>query len=418
MPKHHVAFLDNVTGYLGRWMLFWFLEELPNEQIAVLIRPHSRGRKVQEAAEQRLDETLAAIGMSSERHRITVIPGDVGSPFFGNRDALESLQADSWIHLAGDVRFKQLGNKGLQATNYDCTINLIETARQITYVPRTVCHVSTFFVFEKASQPDGEFFVPEDFHDPDEMEHHNAYGYSKLAAETYLHSQVRDRSLPFNLLVFRPDIIMHHIPVKEVAARNPDLVTDDFKVIYQLLAACIGRTKVKIPGGPSFDAPLKYLPVCPDTVVNLSDVDSVTKSMMQLTVLHGDGGLSPDDGYQIFHLVNRWRPVSNGFLRELTEAAEPERARQTQIVSPHEFQTQIMPKLSWVEKLYYAQFVEPFLGYMHRARTHTSTANVDNLLGDDWHHFHPIHQLDIPRWLEVGARQAIAKDFGNVGAML
>jgi nucleoside-diphosphate-sugar epimerase len=411
MSDKHVAFLDGVTGYLGRWTLFWYLEEMKNEKVAVLIRPGKKGDKAKGDAEQRLTKVLEGIGMADQRHRVTVIPGSLDSAFFGNREATENLKADAWIHMAGDITFKKLGDKGSLVTNRDYTVNFVESARKAKSVPRTVCHTSTFFTFEKASEPDGEFFVPEEFHDPAKMEHHNAYGYSKLEAETYLHGLIKSGSLPFNVLVFRPDIIMHHVPVKEVSTRMPGLITDDFKVIFQLLAAYIGKTKIKIPGGPSIDNPLKYIPVSPDTVLNISDVDSVTHAMMQLTALHGDGGLSPDGGYQIFHVMNRWRPLAIRFIRELSEQLDPEKAQKVTQVTPAEFKATVLPKLSWMEKLYYTNFVEPFIGYMHRARTHASTANVDNLLGDEWHNFHPVHQLDIPNWLEAGVRQAIEKDF-------
>jgi nucleoside-diphosphate-sugar epimerase len=411
MSNKHVAFLDGVTGYLGRWTLFWYLEELKNEKVAVLIRPGKKGDKAKGDAEQRLTTVLEGIGMADQRHRITVIPGSLDAAFFGNREMVEEVRADCWIHMAGDVTFKKLGDKSSLVTNRDYTVNFVEAARKAKFIPRTVCHTSTFFTFEKASQPDSEFFVPEEFHDPTQMEHHNAYGYSKLEAETYLHGLVQSGALPFNLLVFRPDIIMHHIPVREVAFHNPGLLTDDFKVVFQLLAAYIGKAKIKLPGGPSIDNPLKYMPVDPETFLNISDVDCVTRAMMHLTTLHGDGGLAPEDGYQIFHLVNRWQPLKNQYLRELTEQLEPEKAQKVIPITPVEFKEMVLPKLSWIEKLYYNNFVEPFIGYMHRANTVTSTANVDNLLGEEWHNFHPIHQLDIPSWLEAGVRQAIAKDF-------
>ncbi len=413
MTGQNVVFLDGVTGYLGRWTLFWYLTELRDERVAVLIRPGKRGDKAKGDANERLERVLASIGLSDQRHRVTAIPGELGKADFGNREAIGSLRADCWIHMAGDITFKKLGDKSSLVTNRDYTVNFIEAARHTKSVPRTVCHTSTFYTFEKANEPDGEFDVPEQFHDPAEMVHHNAYGYSKLEAETYLRDCVRAKNLPFNLLIFRPDIIMHHVPVKEVAEYNPGLITDDFKVIFQLLAAYVGRTKIKIPGGPSIDSPLKYIPVSLDTVLNISDVDSVTKAMMQIAVLFGDGGRVPEDGHQLFHLVNRWRPLPIRFIRELSETVDPEKTGKVQQVSPQQFKAEVLPKLSWMEKLYYTNFVEPFIGYMHRARTHASTANVDDLLGDDWHNFHPVHGLDVATWLEAGVRQAIDKDFGE-----
>lgn len=409
----YVAFMDGVTGFLGRWTLFWFLEELEVERLAVLIRPRKKGAQAQLDVDQRLDQVLASIGMSSQRHRVTAIPGELDQPSLGNHEALDNLQADVWIHMAGDVTFKKLGDKSSLVNNLDYTVNFIETAAQVKSPPRTVCHVSTFYVFEKANNPDDEFDVPEEFHDLTAMDHHNAYGYSKLKAEAYLQSLVQEKALPFNLLIFRPDIIMHHIPVKEVAQRNPGLIVDDFKVVYQLFAAMLGRAQVKLPNGPTIDTPLKYMPVNEKTVLNISDVDSVTKAMMQLAVLFGDGGMTPDQGYQIFHIVNRWQPISIQFIRELCETVEPERSQLVKQLPPDAFRADIFPQLSWIEKLYYTNFIEPFVGYMNRARTHTTTANVDALLGEDWHNFHPNHQVNLSQWLELGGRQALEKDFGQ-----
>jgi hypothetical protein len=135
--------------------------------------------------------------------------------------------------------------------------------------------------------------------------------------------------------------------------------------------------------------------------------------MMQLAVLFGDGGMTPDQGYQIFHIVNRWQPISIQFIRELCETVEPERSQLVKQLPPDAFRADIFPQLSWIEKLYYTNFIEPFVGYMNRARTHTTTANVDALLGEDWHNFHPNHQVNLSQWLELGGRQALEKDFGQ-----
>ena len=107
--REHAVFLDGVTGYLGRWTLFWLLEELPDERIAVLIRPRSRGGAARSDLEQRLDDALRCIGKQSERDRISVMPGDLALPSFGNPALLQDLRAAVWVHLAGDVRFKPLG---------------------------------------------------------------------------------------------------------------------------------------------------------------------------------------------------------------------------------------------------------------------------------------------------------------------
>jgi hypothetical protein len=414
ISQQHVAFLDGVTGFVGRWTLFWFLETLPQARVAVLIRPKGRGSKVQEEVDIRLDQVLQSIGMAAERHRVTAIAGELKSPHFGCPDQIHELKADCWIHIAGDVTYKKLGDKRSSITNRDYTRNFMETAKQVKYIPRTVCHTSTFYVFERADQPDGEFHVAEEFHDPGEMVHHNAYGFSKLEAETYLQEEVEAGALPFNLLIFRPDIVMHHIPVKEVAARNPGLIVDDFKVGYQLFAALVGKAKLKIPGGPTLNLPLKYFPVHEDSIAYMSDIDTIARSMMRLTHLFGEGGAEPENGsYSIFHLVNRWRPLKNRYFRELTLAVDPERALKVELVTPEAFREEILPNLPWAERMYYSSLVDPFIGYMHRATTHPSTIHVDALLGEDWHNLHPHHQVDIDRWLVSGGLQAIEKNFGE-----
>jgi hypothetical protein len=410
--QRHIAFMDGVTGYLGRWTLFWFLEELLDERVAVLIRPKAKGDKAQADAERRLKQILDSIGKTSESHRITVVPGNLKEPFLGNQDALASLRADCWLHIAGDVTFKKLGDPSSLVQNLDYTVNFVEAALHSPYPPRTLCHTSTFYVFEKKGGPEISFSVPEDFHSVDEMEHHNAYGYSKLKAEEYLRSLVQSGSLPFKLLIFRPDIIMHHIPVPEVSKYNPGLITDDFKVTYQLLAAILGQAKIKIPNGPTISQPLKYLPVNPQSISYMSDVDSVTKAMMQLTTLFAHGG-SLDQGYQIFHLVNRWQPISNQFFRQICEFYDPEMTAKVKDVLPGAFHSQVLPSLPWHERLYYENLIEPFVGYMDRPCTIAETGNVDSLLGETWHNLHPAHGVDISQWLLIGLRQAIEKKFGE-----
>lgn len=413
MTPHHLVFLDGVTGFLGRWTLFWFLEELKDERVAVLIRPKAKGEKAQAEAQARLDQILSSIGMTSERERVTVIPGDLKQPEFGNPEALADLQAASWLHMAGDVTFRKLGDKSSLVNNLDFTVNFIEAAANAPHRPQTVCHTSTFYVFEKAGTPEDAFQVPEAFHDPSAMEHHNAYGYSKLKAEIYLQSLVDSGSLPFNLLIYRPDIVMHHIPVPEVAQRNPGLITDDFKVTYQLMAAILGRVNLQIPNGPALNRPIPYLPVDPRSQGYISDVDGITKAIMQLTTLHADGGLAPEQGYSIFQLVNRWQPLSNGFMRQVCERIDPETVQRVTEVMPETFRTEVLPSLSWWEKLYYTNLIDPFVGYMNRPRTIADTSHVDAVLGEDWHNLHPAHGLDIAQWLESGCRQALEKDFGR-----
>lgn len=413
LSASHSAFLDGVTGYIGRWALFWYLEELPDERVAVLIRPRGRGARAQEDAERRADQILDSIGMGAERHRVTVIPGDLEEPLFGNPEAIQNLRADTWLHIAGDVRFKKLGDRSSLTRNRDYTSNFIETAKSVPFVPRTVCHTSTFYVYEKSGSPRATYRVPEEFHDPGEMEHHNAYGYSKLEAEVYLQEQLRCGTLPFGLLIFRPDIVMHHIPVREVERRNPGLLTDDFKVVFELLAALIGQAKVHLPGLPSMTSPLEYVPVTNDTVLYTSDVDSVARAMMYLATLSAGDGLDLENGYRIFHLVNRWQPMTCGFLREVCEAIAPETVNKVQTVNPDEFNATILPRLSWLERMYYSTFIEPFAGYLTRPRTDAVTDNVDAVLGQDWHNLHPRHGIDLGTWVKAGAQQALQKRFGQ-----
>ena len=408
----HTVFLDGATGYLGRWMLFWLLADLRDERVAVLIRPRESGGKAQASAQQRLEQVLESIGMTSERHRVTAIPGELGKRDFNNPDVMGSLRADCWVHMAGDVTFKKLGDRSATRINRDYTENFIETAKHTASVPRTLCHTSTFYVFEKpGTSADPAFEVPEQFHDPAQMHHHNAYGYSKLEAETYLQQQVR--SLPFNLLIFRPDIVMHHIPVPTVAHHKQGLIVDDFKVVYQLIASLVGQISMPLAGPSQGSSPIRYLPIDSATVLNLSDVDSIAKAMMQLALLYTDGGFNTDDHGQIFHLVNRWRPVTCAVLRHLCAAIDPVASGRVKPVTPDEFQTQILPQLSWPERLFYTNFVDPFLGYMNRVETRASTANVDTVLGEAWHNLHPSHGIDVEDWLKAGATQAVEKEFGQ-----
>jgi len=408
----HVVFLDGVTGYLGRWTLFWLLQDTTDATVAVLIRPSEKGDKALASAQRRLMGVLEQIGMTHQAHRVQVIPGDLSAPFFGNRALVEAMRADAWLHVAGDVRFKKLGDPSLTKENRDHTIHFIETARQTKYPPRLFAHTSTFFVFEKSGTPDDTFYVPEEFHDPKLMEHHNAYGYSKMEAETYIHEQIRSGSLPFRVIILRPDIIMHHIPVPAIQVQKPGLLVDDYKVVFQLAAAILGKTEVKLKDGPSLDQPLRYIPCGPGTQMNVSDVDTVTRAMAWLTVLHG--GRTADIGrYKIYNLVNRWHSIEVSHFRELFRKLKPEAADSVRYLPNEEFKRTIWPTLSFGEQIYYHNYIFPFEGYMDRPRTIPITQNVDEILGDDWHYLNPVHKVNFEQWITDGFRHAMQQNFGE-----
>jgi hypothetical protein len=415
----HAVFLDGVTGYVGQWTLFWLLEELPGERVAVLIRPSSRGADAEHDVRRRLEQVLRSIGMEAERHRVTAIPGDLDAPLFGNPEAVDALRAPTWMHIAADVRFKKLGARRHSATNRDHTVGFVETARHARYAPGTVCHTSTFYTFEKAGPPHARYEVPEEFHDPAQMQHHNAYGLSKLEAETYLRDEVRSGALPFTLLVFRPDIVAHHIPVAEVARRNPGLLIDDFRVMYGLVAALAGYGDFGLagnrrPGGGLPDQRVwKYLPMDGETQVYSSDVDSIARAMAHLAILYGAGALTAEKSYRIFNLVNRWRPLRCADLRKICAEVDPEAAEAVQTVSPDAFYQTILPGLPAAARMYFTTFVEPFVGYLNRPSTDAATHNVDAALGEDWHNLHPRHGIDLRAWFKAGMQQAMERRFGQ-----
>jgi nucleoside-diphosphate-sugar epimerase len=402
----HIAFLDGVTGYLGRWTLFWLLDELPDERVAVLIRPSGRGAGADPDVRHRLDQVLASIGMSSERHRVTPVAGDLGTPLFGNPEAVDSLRAPVWMHIAGDVRFKKLGTQTSSVINRDHTATFLDAASRARCRPGTVCHTSTFYAFEKAGPPEATFTVPEDFLDPAEMQHHNAYGLSKLEAETLLRDEVRRGSLPFTVLIFRPDIIAHHVPAPAVARRNPGLLVDDFRVMYGLLASLAGLD----------GQPFGYLPLDASTRLYTSDVDSVTRAMAHLALLYGDGSLDAPGGYRIFNLVNRWHPLTCADLKSICAEIAPQATASVRHFSPAEFREAVWPRLSPAERLYYSTFVEPFAGYLSRPRTDPCTEHADSVLGEDWHLLHPRHGKDVRAWMRLGAQRALEQRFGAPAA--
>ena len=411
--RDHLVFLDGVTGYLGRWTLFWLLDELPDERFAVLIRPETRGAGGAADAGRRLDAVLESIGMASERHRITPVAGDLSTPLFGNPEAVAALRAPVWMHIAGDVRFVKLGTRRSSERNRGQTATFLDAARRAGGVPTTVCHTSTFYAFERVGTPRDRYTVPEDFLDPGEMQHHNGYGASKLEAETLLREEVRAGALPFKLLVFRPDVIAHHIPAPAVARRNPGLLVDDFRVMFGLLAALMGRPEGASAGGAVAGAvggsAGRYLPVDSATPLYASDVDSTTRAMANLAVLFGDGGLPLDGGYRVFNLANRWQPLTCGDLRAICAALDPAATAAVRHVSLEEFRTTVRPRLSAEERLYYTTFIEPFVGYLNRPRTDPRTANVDAVLGEDWHLLHPGHGRDARAWLAGGVRAALGQ---------
>ncbi len=412
MAKSHIAFLDGVTGYLGRWTLFWLLAETTDATVAVLIRPKEGGDKAMASAQNRLLTVLDTIGMRSQAHRVQVIPGDLSEPFFGNRTLVENMRADAWIHMAGDVRFKKLGDTSLTKQNRDHTIHFVETARQTAHPPQVLCHTSTFYVFEQQGTPEDTFYVPEDFHDPAKMHHHNAYGFSKMEAETYIHEQIKTGALPFRVVVLRPDIIMHHIPLPEITQYRPGLLVDDYKVVFQLAAAVLGKTEVKLQNGPTVDQPLQFIPCGLGTQMNVSDVDTVTRAMAQIAIIHG-GHISDIDQYRVYHLANRWQSIEVSYFRHLFAKVNPAAAEHLRYMDVDQFKREVWPKLTFGEQIYYHNYIFPFEGYMNRPRTIPITANVDALLGPDWHLLNPVHGLDFEAWVTEGFRHALAQNFGE-----
>jgi nucleoside-diphosphate-sugar epimerase len=306
-----------------------------------------------------------------------------------------------WLHVAGDVRFKPLGDVSVSSTNRDHTANFLSAARTATHRPRAVAHTSTFYVHARRGGASDVYHVPEDFLPPEEMEHDNAYGHSKLQAETYLREQVRTRDLPFRLLVFRPDIVAHHIPVDEVARHRLGLLVDDFKMIFQLIASMLGAG-----AGPA--AVLEYLPADLQTRVYTSDVDSIARGMAQLALLSGDGGagFGSSERYRVFNLVNRWEPLTVGLLRDVCESLGGGRTSHTQVVPAERFWTELLPQLPPAVRLLYATLVEPFATYLTRPTTLASTRNVDAVLGETWHNLHPAHGRDITHWFRSGVLAA------------
>jgi nucleoside-diphosphate-sugar epimerase len=411
MPPLHAVFMDGVTGYLGRWTLFWLLEELPDERIAVLIRPRSRGSAAQDEVEQRLCDVLEAIGKQTDRERVSVIAGDLALPSLGNPAVLDDLRATVWMHVAGDVRFRPLGDTKVSTANRDQTASFVEAARAARHPPRAVCHTSTFYVHAKRGMASDVFQVPEEFLEPGEMEHDNAYGDSKLQAETYLAEQVRGGGLPFRVLVFRPDIVAHHIPVAEVSRHRPGLVVDDYKMIFQLLSALVGS-----PGRGSVGA-LKYLPADLHTRVYASDVDSIARAMAQLMVLSGDGGagFGARDTYRVYNLVNRWQPLSVGMLRDACVSIGGAATHTVEVVPAERFRSQLLPGLPAAERLRYSALVEPFDAYLTRPTTEASTSNVDGVLGPAWHNLHPEHGRDVTPWFQAGVRAAFPSLYASEG---
>lgn len=415
--RDHVVFMDGATGYLGRWTLFWLLEELADERVAVLIRPRSHGSEAHADVERRLDEVLRSIGMQSERKRVSAIPGDLALPSLGNSAALDDLRAAVWLHVAGDVRFKPRGDATVSSANAGHTANFFESAAAAKHRPRAVCHTSTFYVHAKHGASDDIYQVPEEFLPPDQMEHDNAYGHSKLQAESYLAEHARRGAWPFRVLMFRPDIVAHHIPVSEVARHRPGLLVDDYKMIFQLVAALLGRSPDGVgAGGDLGPMPrLKYLPADVDTRVYTSDVDSITRAMAQLALLSGDGGagFGAVDRYRVFNLVNRWNPFTVGTLLNLCQSLEGECASAVEVVPAHQFWTELLPCLAPADRLKYAALVEPFAAYLTRPTTEASTRNVDDILGTGWHNLHPRHGHDIAAWFRSGVQAAFPSFFAQ-----
>jgi hypothetical protein len=178
-------------------------------------------------------------------------------------------------------------------------------------------------------------------------------------------------------------------------------VVDDYRTIFQLLAALLGE-----PGAS--DGDLTYLPADLQTRIYTSDVDSIARGMAQLAVLSGDGGagFGAKARYRVFNLVNRWQPLTIGMLRDACESPNFRRKRQVEVVPAERFWTHVLPSLPLVDRLRYAALIEPFAAYLTRPTTEASTRNVDEVLGTAWHNLHPSHARDVTPWFRSGVQAA------------
>lgn len=107
---------------------------------------------------------------------------------------------DYVIHAAGAT--KCLREEDFDRNNYDCTVNLVETLRELDMVPELFVYMSSLSVMGDACQP-APGTLPEDYREmtaADVPVPNTAYGRSKAKSEAFLRSL--DGSFPY--VVFRP----------------------------------------------------------------------------------------------------------------------------------------------------------------------------------------------------------------------
>lgn len=120
-----------------------------------------------------------------------------------NRDSLRSqLHAaraamggwDVIVHAAGAT--KCIDAADFDRNNYDCTVNLVETLRELDMVPRLFVYVSSLSVLGPIRESDYSEMCADD-----EPRPNTAYGRSKVRSEAYL-KQLGTDVLPY--VIFRP----------------------------------------------------------------------------------------------------------------------------------------------------------------------------------------------------------------------
>ncbi|MCH5177648.1 MAG: NAD(P)-dependent oxidoreductase [Prevotellaceae bacterium] len=100
---------------------------------------------------------------------------------------------DIVVHAAGAT--KCLHQRDFDRNNFDCTVNLVETLRELDMVPRLFVYVSSLSVLGPIRERDYSAMRADDRPCPN-----TAYGRSKLKSEEYLRSL--DAAFPY--VIFRP----------------------------------------------------------------------------------------------------------------------------------------------------------------------------------------------------------------------
>lgn len=265
--KPKAILLTGATGALGSELVPRLLTKYPTMELITVVRANS-----QEDADARLAQALDDPNLiSSEGHRIRVLPGDVGKPLLG-LDPMTAQQVagatEKLFHLAANVRFSATLPES-RAGNVETTRAIIDFSRQCKEANRErfeLHYASTAYVVGDRQGPlqEDELDCGQGFW--------NAYEQSKFEAEQ-LAVEAR-KEMPVS--IYRPSQV--------ICLSADGRVRKLFGFLEFMKLACSGRVMISV------------LPARPEVRSDMVPIDYVCDAM---TYLSGEA----DTLNKTFHLV-------------------------------------------------------------------------------------------------------------------